>query len=455
MTERFELRFEWLDAGEIRDEALAKSFARLEVWIGDTCATRALDRRTGTVVTGTNVSLLSLASWAADFYWLACAEGQRAARIRSVRDSPSAEDRRWHRRHGWLSAREGFALPELLLSRGADDAVDVRWYSAPDVPSMPLRFLEEGADVVPRDLVKHELARLVEGVLARCEGIETPAVSALRLRWEILASATAEEQRVCDRAARMGLDAWDANEVDDALAAVLSEAGGVGEPVLLALLDAVDPAPAGAIQNQLARLSALLAEAASASAPATPSALLLPRARQEVSACAVSGPSHELGYLRARILRRTVLGLSDEIVGRTLDDALEAQLLPARAVREDNASFQLRGLRSLVTTRGEMPFVVTRSSRHPSGQRFDRGRALYALVSGQGPRLMTDGFDSDQQESRAFAAELLAPAEYLRTRLPSHVDRDDLADVAEEIGVSAFVLQNQVENHPIGVSIAD
>ena len=67
-------------------------------------------------------------------------------------------------------------------------------------------------------------------------------------------------------------------------------------------------------------------------------------------------------------------------------------------------------------------------------------RDRFAVVS----RLHTDR----QQASRAFAAEFLVPHEMLKGDLPGGtVGEDEIADLAPDYGVSAFVVKHQIENH--------
>ncbi len=58
---------------------------------------------------------------------------------------------------------------------------------------------------------------------------------------------------------------------------------------------------------------------------------------------------------------------------------------------------------------------------------------------------------SDRQKcSRAFAAELLAPAGAIRERVSRPgIASDDVDELAALFGVSSFVIQHQLENHRI------
>jgi Zn-dependent peptidase ImmA (M78 family) len=61
---------------------------------------------------------------------------------------------------------------------------------------------------------------------------------------------------------------------------------------------------------------------------------------------------------------------------------------------------------------------------------------------------MTVARTDRQQRNRAFAAELLAPADWLRERIGgTWVTSDDVDEWAAELGVSPDVVDRQIENH--------
>jgi Zn-dependent peptidase ImmA (M78 family) len=73
---------------------------------------------------------------------------------------------------------------------------------------------------------------------------------------------------------------------------------------------------------------------------------------------------------------------------------------------------------------------------------------VYAPTGPSNLRLVTRANDWQQAASRAFAAELLAPAEALAARLQDPVDWETAAaDLAREFQVSEWVIHHQAENH--------
>ena len=85
--------------------------------------------------------------------------------------------------------------------------------------------------------------------------------------------------------------------------------------------------------------------------------------------------------------------------------------------------------------------------RHDS-QRFLEARGLYHSLFSctNSGRLVTDAFTWDQQASRTFAAELLAPQQALVARTMGGADPARVRSLAEEFQVSAMVIQNQLQN---------
>jgi hypothetical protein len=92
------------------------------------------------------------------------------------------------------------------------------------------------------------------------------------------------------------------------------------------------------------------------------------------------------------------------------------------------------------------------AKRRPESKRYASARGLMAFFYGSpgDPFLLSSAPTGRQQQSRAFAAELLAPAELISGRLAGdEVSREDVADLAAEFEVSTFVIEHQIENHKL------
>ncbi len=98
--------------------------------------------------------------------------------------------------------------------------------------------------------------------------------------------------------------------------------------------------------------------------------------------------------------------------------------------------------------------AISATMRSKTAQRFLLGRALHHwlfVTDATAPqRLLTRGHDWSQAASRAFAAELLAPARALERRLAGRADWERQGELAEELGVNPMVIAHQLQNHGLG-----
>jgi Zn-dependent peptidase ImmA (M78 family) len=87
-----------------------------------------------------------------------------------------------------------------------------------------------------------------------------------------------------------------------------------------------------------------------------------------------------------------------------------------------------------------------------SSAKFALCRGLFEYfnsVNGH-PLLVTREQTRRQQRNRAFAAEFLAPSELLTERVSGRtIDEEEVEDIAEELGVSSYVVDHQLDNHQI------
>jgi Zn-dependent peptidase ImmA (M78 family) len=87
-----------------------------------------------------------------------------------------------------------------------------------------------------------------------------------------------------------------------------------------------------------------------------------------------------------------------------------------------------------------------------SSKSYLLARALceYLCSNSEESALLTRISSDRQKRNRAFAAELLAPADGIRKLLSgSRIARDEVAEVAAHLRVSEWLLEHQVQNHRI------
>lgn len=167
--------------------------------------------------------------------------------------------------------------------------------------------------------------------------------------------------------------------------------------------------------------------------------------RQSVGEPWTEAPAWERGYESARRVKQA-LRLGN---GPVPLDRLQ-QLTTPIEVPELNALGRVDAIVSRNGSRGGAAVAEHFAERRPASARFLLARLLgeSLLLEPSGATLLTKERTSRQKANRAFAAELLAPANEVAARLPgTEVSREEVADLAEEFEVSSFVIENQLQNH--------
>lgn len=159
------------------------------------------------------------------------------------------------------------------------------------------------------------------------------------------------------------------------------------------------------------------------------------------------------GYLAARRLREVVGVLNAPLP--SFDDIAKALRirdgnLHAALVEIPNSTGVYDAL--VATNHHNSPSFAISTRHNEAAHRFHFCRGLYEFLRTDdiGPWLVTKSLSDTQKQSRAFAAEFLAPAEALRERVSgSAVSVDEVDDISREFGVSTYVINHQLENHDI------
>ena len=148
---------------------------------------------------------------------------------------------------------------------------------------------------------------------------------------------------------------------------------------------------------------------------------------------------YRIGWKHARVVREA-LGLAPE---HRLDVHKYASELYLSCA---DSSLQAVG----VAPSDARPAVVLGRPLGPNGTRFILGRALWHRLAADEPSfLITTAYTERQKIERAFAAELLAPAVGIEAGLdvpPEEAVQEDLGIVAEHFGVSAILVEHQIDN---------
>ncbi len=417
-----QLLVDWERAPGVTSPELAATWCRLEIVVRGRPVTLVEDTRGGGIRRAVHTSAYPLAEWIATCWWTLREHARPSAVSSRGWTWANVQQLPWQRSHNVRGAGGGMPWPDLtLVPEGA--VTHVVWTAVSGLPAQPVSFLTSGDTYLPAAAVRQALGRLVEQVLERLtEAGVTGTV--LQREWEELGELDQDERQFAAAAARLGLDPFD---VDDQVADQIESLADAYDPELLGeFLDSADVQHLSAAGQWLerARGYARLAHRTRAALP------LDPRADE--------APPWTLGYQLARAYR-SQLGL------RPTDRVDLMDLVGLARVAGDPA-----GLQGLVQMAADgVGLVLPEESMSVTTTRFAQARALgISLFTTRTTALLDPTRNDLATRSRAFAAELLAPAEgiaeYLDA-LPAVTDRA-IDAVADRFDASSALVQRQHEN---------
>ena len=413
------LRFDWVDAGPSPDVVSQYTMAALSVEAGDAVVTGALDRQSGTYSRTVVVPLFGVAEWLVANWWHLWYE---------VGDASDAGEppRAFESRHNLAFAGDGFVLPRLRMVP-TTGCMRLEWTRyAPEYAR--IEFVDAGQHEVEREVLEPELRNLIEAVLERLRGQQETGEAAASLGrvWAAINEVDDEEREFCRAAALLGIDPFDTP--DDA-AGALAEFWERVDPSIRE--DALAVASADSLDGVARWLNQVMEAVAQPHQRND-----WPRIRQTLPQPA-EGEPWARGYELARVTRN-YLGIGD---GRFEIRDTGELAIPRQETHPPSA--RIYGL-----VGADTPACMT-VPRGLTGTRFLLARALgdYLDLSTPGPGLLSSLETDRQAQSRAFAAELLAPAPALRQRIRGdRIDAEQVQDLCDEFGVSNWVIRHQIEN---------
>jgi hypothetical protein len=437
MKAAFETRIEWLDAPGVTSPELASTWARFEIWIAGRCATQ-VESGDGSIRRSIFGSLYPLAEWVASNWWLLTSHIRPSAVDIPFWNWANSPRHAWLRQHNFRGAGDGMAWPNLtIVPEGA--VARVAWAPEFDEPLGPLRFVSLGQATVPAGDVEEGLANLVEEVLIRLAEQGLPETR-LHEEWDALAKADEEERQFCRALGRLGLDPY---VVDDQTAAtVVDVASNLPEELLGDFFDSADVT---ALSEAAVWTKRALAAVGKASEKATAPLEPLYEATSPVVDSSTVGAEHPwlVGYAMARSVRQQLhVAESDRFdispwIGSTELSA------PSRGIR---------GLAAVKESRCGVVFGGPR--RGAPSMRFREAQALGRVLSRPDVHsfVLSSARGHEERIARAFAAELLAPAEGIRHSLEAigGYGDDALEAAARDFAVSPLVVRHQYDNQLAG-----
>ena len=429
---RFE--FDWVDSDGIKGPELSTTWAALQIVARDSVITRILDGRSKSVRDFIFVPLYPLAEWLATHWWFFATEYPNPSKL---------GDPEFRHRHSLNSSREGYAFPDLHVTSSGTRTF-LAWGSGAPKWSK-VEFLDQGYASLNSAEFRQACSDLIDSVIRRLEssGIEN---SYLQEEWAAIQSTELDEEELkfCESAAALGWDPYDLKDSqrDD----LLSLGNALGE-LTDETVQVVNPSD---IRDQT---SAIVSAIGISKQNRVPIGHL--NSKQEPFDLNYLGISPwQVGYERARKFRQQLRldGLpipAIPILAKVLDLNLELVNEVTNPVQVLSKTPLVDGV---VTLNDDQSACFAFRQFSDTGKKFGLCRALAEVLSPvQSGALLTQSHSERQQLNRAFAAEFLAPSDSLRQKVTRQiVDDEEIDDLADEFGVSPFVIKHQIENHRIG-----
>lgn len=377
-----------------------------------------------------------LAEWLAENWWAVLHEPEKAdssdrGHERARNDEPSLRDDYLYRH--WMGiARNGFALPDVWLVP-AGDQMSVSAIAS-RMSTSRLEFKESSETYVPLSDARQALFDFVSAVVSRLEagGIRD---SDLQENWRLIKNTATDSQRYCELIGALGLSPYDDHpEID----AVLDAAADVLEPQMLReLCEASSAEKFGQLANFVRH--AFVAAGNSPEFDLSP----LGHRKSMPGEAPWRWGKRLAGDLRAKLGVPPIDREGGSRIMKTL--GVDYESASSLSTRDEDREIEGAVRRSREAAR----FALVRKRDEPS-RRFAAMRATFLAWGApeDGAALVTDARTRDQQASRAFAAEILAPIDYIKQaagRAPMSGYR--INDIAAELRVSPKVVWNQAKDN--------
>jgi hypothetical protein len=425
------IAFEWESPAAARGPELRATWARLEVEVDGESITKVVDHRARSLRTGVYLPLYPLAEWIVENWW---------ALLHEV-SSPKRLDDGYARRHRLSFAGEGFAYPPVDIQPEGPHVV-VSWERS-ERADCRISYESAGTQRFDRDHVENELRTFVRGVITRLDdqGVGTTYLSE---EWAAIEQSQADERQFCRAAGQIGVDPF---SLSDEQARAIERAAQTLDASLRDEFFAAADLPS--LSEQSRAVHSFIKSAAKSDIALKP----LQRLRKRGLDIDARLAPWKQGYEAAAQVRNRLKFDGHRIDSlSSLGDAL--QLDPDEWMRASSKTH--KGLdfldAAVAVTDHKGALFAIKPIRSETGRTFAACRAVleYLVDRDEVAALIAPTYSARQKRNRAFAAELLAPADAIRNKLSSKViSHEDVEAVADELSVSPFVVEHQINNHKL------
>lgn len=409
--------------------------ASLELLVDNTSITKHENVRANAINESVTIPLYPLAEWMVKNWWALFYEKNQI--------EPGFE-----KRHNIKYSGSGYSLPDFTITPESK-RIFLQW--------RPLRlihhqvnFIESGKARVDRNSFYSEIRRFVSNVITRLEQYNITD-SELQREWKVITEAQSDEVDFCKYAGTLGLDPYSIDE--DIQDKIIEVHAGIPEEVRDAFFEI------STIENIIYEKE-MLDKAISYAQNSQPEYDKLVDLKNQIEPQPVYLlKPWEQGYAEARLLR-SIIGLNGQIINKNdivedkLGVALSSLFVDPSANLVNIDSNRFSGL--LAINKELQPgFAFFKKSSttfmNEQNQRFTFSRVLREYLFDNSPlSLIRESSDFGQKRNKAFAAEFLAPAETLRKKITvGEVSDVDIAQIAEDLNVSSWVVKYQIQNNKL------
>lgn len=419
------MAFEWKWLrGDFDDPIERDSFAALKIAFGDYLVTRIYDHVSGGERDAVNLPLYSLALYIAENWWTLLYEARK-----TYEDDNSTNETC----HFLDACAHGFVFPAITIWSAGKDAITVETPNVRQQFSSLEFFLPRGEHVIlPRLELEQDLFRLVTAVKERvCVG---NAGVELRESWDrvLISLGDKDELKYCSAAGRVGINPYDPDALD-----ISSFAIGIPENLFDDICEAATPDELNAATKWARENIDAMASFPDIDVGAFGMA----------PAVEPGEKAWDTGYKAARTLRQR-LGLEGLSPRRVVDSVFGAAVKKDTLAAAGMPPSALEGIvgRKNGTSRLAIPSVSARLRRST----LCRGAYQAWRTEDSEYSAVTSATTLEQQVSRAFAAELLAPAEWLKGQVGARgLTQNDVEKIAEKNICPERTIIWQAINHQI------
>lgn len=425
----FALTVEWPRTPvSMGDALLDASVGRVTMVVDGEAVTQYKSER-GDTGPNINIPTYHLTEWIAENWW---------PLLHEPRKNEGIENDSGYRARHWLgSARNGFPLPDVWFNPAGEMMEIVAKSST--LRHARLSFERDVNASVPLASVESSFRDFVEATLKKLYDDGHRSTLAHEI-WNLIETTEPEQFAYCKLVGSLGRSPYDQNDAIDILLNDVSQSA--PEEIVEDLCQASDASGLEVAAALTANITSAISDA-----PSIDLTGLL-----NVRLPADTGPHAWKRGKEAAKNVQAAFGISpkDPSGGQRFLDELDLgyNVLGINIPPGDRA---ISG--GLLRHDGEMQMTLV--DPQLAQQRFASARAAFMgwISNGNTGRLLTQAKTRDQQASRAFAAELLAPAAFIRAQSKGYpLSHHGISDIADILVVSPQVVKYQAQNNKIPLS---